>query len=214
MPKDDLEKFREESLTHLKRIRLEDIAIFDGGLIDENFTIVARPDGEMLLRINEVISVLKDIDPKQYYYPLDQIHLTILGNIDKGVDPDRIIEAMRTILPKYRVIFSLLGLGGSNGSVSIVAYPEFDLSSLRRELREFIESEGERYDTGLPHGEHVGWINIMRYSSKTSQEFLDKLPEMKDIGLGKMFPRTIELYRDTTKIMDQERIELLYSNKC
>lgn len=210
MDKSISQRFREASRKQLQTLKPEDIIIFDDKPIPENYTVIIRPKDETLEIIQNIIKQLKLIEPKQFYYPTESIHMTLIGNIDISIHPDIIVNSVQQIMNKYTMKFILQGLGSNNLCVSINTYPfEFSIHEIRNVLRKMLNHQGEDYQKFIEYYEYIGWINICRYLQIPQQSFLHLLYSYRDKIFGELVPVSIEIYKTTSKILAADRSTLI-----
>src|SRR5690554_5948089 len=108
-------------------------------------TLLAYPDIETRQNIGRLMEALKKIDPSQYYYPLIDIHVTVLSIISctanfqlEEIKPERYIDLLSDILaasPKFNIAFK--GITASSSCVMVQGFPlDNQLNLLRDSLRE------------------------------------------------------------------------------
>src|SRR5436309_2911928 len=98
MPLDSLENFRRESLNQLQTLQPQEVVFFDEKPIEEIITIVVRPSAENIETLKGLINDLKEIEPNQYYYPVNFLHATILGKISAEVDLSFLKQAISSVI--------------------------------------------------------------------------------------------------------------------
>jgi len=212
-----LKKFRNASLEELKNLKPEEIKIFKNTPIKESLTIVARLPLQALRNIKKLISELKRIEPSHYYYPTGQLHLTILGNIPAEINVKRVNRTIKETILLYSLNFNLWGLGSNVYCSSISAYPiSFSIHKLREKLRQKLGGVGADYKKPtltkqLSLYEYMGWINYLRFLKKPKQKLLDKLYELKDRNFSKATIKRIEVYKNTSKVLDPKKADLISS---
>ncbi len=177
-----IEKFRESSLDQLKALKAADIVLLDEAPIQENITIVAKPPKESIKKISKLISELKLLDSNQFFYPVERLHLTILGNIPVTVDIKSHLQSIKSVLMKQEIAFKLYGIGSN---------------------------QADNYSRILEFYEYVGWINYMRYLEQPQQSFLDKLFAYKDTVFGVMPVSKVQIFRTTSKTIDSQQSTLI-----
>ncbi len=141
----------------------------------------------------KLIDPLRQIDPTQYYYSNGSLHITfhsvrIIHNPPSYTDLD--IKNSKQLLAKFvpperPFPFVLQGVLSMPTSVSLIALvtPEYD-QFIRRLRHEFISSgipDDKKYFT-----DKMVFANttICRYTHKPSQEFLEKVAELKNLFIG------------------------------
>lgn len=139
------------------------------------------------------INPLKAIDPSQYYYPDQALHITfhsirVIHNPPTFTQSD--IEASQTLLERIIPLewpfpFILRGVLSMPTSASVVALitPEYD-AFIRRIRKTFT-------DTGIPDDkkyftDEMVFANstFCRYTHTPSEKFLEVLQSMKDLDIG------------------------------
>src|SRR5689334_2143882 len=87
------EDFRSQSLAQLQNLKPEDINIFDHKDSPANYALVGKPNVEAIEIFREIYKELRLIDLDQYYYPLEILHLTFVGDLPLDLDVNKLIEA-------------------------------------------------------------------------------------------------------------------------
>lgn len=206
-----LEEFKKQSQNQLINLQPADINTFTNQPIKENYTIVVRPSLETIARINEYIYELREIDPHQYYYNPENLHLTIMGEISTNINEQELIEKSKKVLGNYNIRFKLQGIGSNEYCSSINAYPMgFSIHELRTELRNALSQKGTDYSLHLSYYEYVGWINNLRYNGTPPKGLLDNLKKNMNRDFGNLVPGSIGLYIVSSKILDFNRDKMLY----
>ncbi len=204
--------FRSQSMQQLEQLTPEQVVPFETDDIAPNYTIVLRPEEKAIAVTASLISHIHEIDPGHYMYPLDQLHMTLIGNLSIEAAPEVIIDAVKKYITKDALQFVLFGLGSNGQSSSISAYPHnLGLAQLRAVLRTAVGTHGDDFTSSLPAYEKVCWMNYMRYKHKPKQELLDFIRSQKDTRYGQISIDSIQLIKNTSKILDPKKCELIYS---
>ena len=124
METQQLQDFRNQSISQLLNLKPAVIQLFTTDEITENFTIIIRPDNKTIEVINKLSITLKKVDSEQYYYPLDNLHLTVLGNIPISISVNKIIDAVEKITLDNTYRFILKGLASNQYCSSVNCYPD------------------------------------------------------------------------------------------
>ncbi|MCR4326449.1 MAG: hypothetical protein NUV52_02230 [Candidatus Roizmanbacteria bacterium] len=162
--------FRSQSMRQIEQITPEAIIPMETDDIEQNYTIVLRPEQKAIDAADKLIQQINEIDPGQYRYPLNQLHITLLGNLAIETGAEIIIQAIKHHVTKEALRFIFFGLGSNGQSSSISAYPiGIDIAQLRVSLRRAIGIHGDDYTTSLPAYEKVCWMNYMRYKKSQNK---------------------------------------------
>jgi len=212
MDKIMLSQFRNDSLNQLRNLVPDKIIHFANSRIPANYTLVAQPDVNSLHKIMDLTNELKKLEPKQFYYPENILHLTLIGNLSLTTDIEKLKQNLPRIIKNYNFSFNLYGIGSNIHSSSVSAYPNnFSFHALREELRRLVGAHGDNFSSIIKSYEYVGWISYLRYLQKPSREFLAKLYSYKDTQFGQLKPQIIKLYKTTSKVLAEGDAELIYT---
>ena len=203
-------EFRSQSLLQLEQLTPEQIVPFVIDKIKENYTIVFRPEAKAIEAVQSLMSKIRAIDPHQYMYPVEQLHMTLIGNIPISIPVDTIKRAVKKYVIKDSVKFILFGLGSNGYCSSVSAYPNgFDVTQTRNSIRAAIGNRGDDFTSFIPAYEKVCWINYMRYKQTPKKELLDFLLSQKDTNFGEIGVGAIQLYKTTSKTLNPLKCEIL-----
>ncbi|WP_234573260.1 2'-5' RNA ligase family protein [Rhodohalobacter sp. 614A] len=108
-------------------------------------TLLARPSEQVKQNISEMLNEIKSVAPLQYYYPLSDLHFTVLSVIScysgfslTDIQSSRyinLIELVTTSFSPFRIRFQ--GITASPSCIIVQGFPEDDsLNELRTKLRE------------------------------------------------------------------------------
>ena len=107
-------------------------------------TLLIRPSEEVRQKIHDVLSLIKDIEPDQYYYPQSDMHITVLSIIScyqgfdiEGVNLEAIKQVIQSCLKDIKEVkIHFKGITASPSCVLIQGYPQKDtLEAVRNQLR-------------------------------------------------------------------------------
>lgn len=150
----------------------------------------------------KLIKLLREADPRQYYYLPQSLHLTI-QNIrtinqpplfnDGDIAKTKIV--FEKIIPKYRQFeFKLEGLFELPTSLGIRAFSDDTIKNLCLELRKKLEEVGSPDNKKYITNEVIiGNVSICRYTQQPNNAFLAKVRELKNVKIGKLSVKTISL---------------------
>lgn len=82
-------------------VNSESVKLFDlskDDWMEPNFTLNYFPEGDILNALYDVVEKYKKIDPDNYYYRKDGLHITILGDIDIDVNSEQIVDFVKQYL--------------------------------------------------------------------------------------------------------------------
>ena len=196
-------EFRQQSYRQLHDLKPQDIIPYTAARVEQNYTILARPNEENIKNITSFTKDLQTIDSNQYYYRPDQLHITILGGLSMKLPKDEFVARTRPIITRYHIKFQLVGLGSNGNCSSALAYPDgFSLHNLREELREALHEKGTPYDIHLSRYEYMGWMNYMRYLQPPKEELLKTLRDNEERLFGPLPSPEVQLYKATSKILN------------
>jgi hypothetical protein len=201
--------FRAQSWQQLATLQPREVIPFHDSPLPENYTIVLRPPTEVIHTITALQSELQNLNPDHYYYPAEQLHLTILGKMETTIAATQIITALQGMI-KLPYRFVLYGLGSNQLGVSLSAYPDFNMAQLRQQLRQTIGTQGDDYSFHLPAYEQVGWINCLRYTHEPSLELLAYLRDQRDRFFGVADFPVVQLYKNRSKVLSPHLTELIW----
>lgn len=181
------EQFKRDSLKQLQELDTQQVELFSSiNQLPPFVTIVAFPSPEVIGEIMKLIESLKLIDPNQFYYAPENLHLTILGNLPADLADAQIISAVKKVLPA-QIEFEVEDLACNTRGPSICAYPiSMDLKSTRDNLRRELNVKGDDYTSFISAYEHLAWINFARFLSKPQPSLLSYFLENKQLKLGKL----------------------------
>ncbi len=166
-------------------------------------TLLIRPPLLIKKRIELFLNELKSIDNQQYYYPLPDIHITVMSIIScydgfelKNISIPgyiRIIEKSMQDVVKFRIKFK--GITASTSTIMIQGFYGETLNLLRNNLRIHFQSSpleqtlDKRYTIKTAHS------TVVRFQNKLEQEnnYLDVLEKWKDYDFGEFDVNRVEL---------------------
>ena len=135
-------------------------------------TLLARPVEGVLAKVDALLQDLKKIEPEQYYYPLEDIHLTIISLIScySGFEISKInqqdyIELASSCLKDintFNIKFS--GLTASPSSIMIQGFPEeATLEKLRNRLRSAFKSSTLEQSIDKRYAISTAHLTVVRF---------------------------------------------------
>jgi 2'-5' RNA ligase len=206
------QEFRQQSIDQLKNLKRADINIYDYKDSPPHYTIVGRPNKESIEIFRKLYSELQVIEPDQYYYPLDILHITFVGDLSIDTDTEQLINAGKNAAKGMNFEFDLFGIGSNKNSSGVTAYPiNFSIHEFREKIRKEIGQHGNDYSGILKNFEYMAWVNYLRYTKTPSQEFLDKLYSLKDTHFGKIRVDKLEVFKFWSRVFEKDKVELMHS---
>lgn len=158
------------------------------------FTSVAFVPSNLVQKmIEQVINLLRKVDPMQYFYIPGSFHITI-NNIRTIANPplfnnediEKARGVFKRIIPKYKPFtFELKRLFELPTSLAISAFSNEILGNLALELR------AELKQAGIPDNKTyaaedviIGNATISRFTDTPNPAFKEKIKELKEIEIG------------------------------
>lgn len=152
--------------------------------------------------IQKIINPLKEVDKRQYYYPLKSLHLTI-QNIRTINDPplfnekdvEKVKSVFKKIIPKHKSFyFELKGLFEMPSSLSICGYSNEAIKYLVLELRDELQKISVPDNKIYASSEiFFGNINVCRYPVNPNGNFVKKVKELKNINISRLEIKKVSL---------------------
>lgn len=201
---------------HYNRLWLESLEKFGFGefepdrrIDDPNddrygLTLLIRPSLKIRKKIAEVIQKLRPYAPEQYYYPVSDMHVTVLSIIScqSGFEIDQInteeyISVIQSAVDKcapFSIEFK--GITASPSAIMICGYPEEDaLNTLRDHLRQAFKGSSLHHTIDKRYALKTAHITAFRFRHTISdpQLFTRALKEIKEVSFGMDTVRELEL---------------------
>jgi len=166
-------------------------------------TLLIRPPLLVKKRIEIFLNELKNIDNQQYYYPLSDIHITVMSIIScyDGFDlknisiPNyiRIIEKSIQDVGKFRIKFK--GITASTSTIMIQGFYGEILNTLRNNLRINFQKSHLEQTIDKRYSIKTGHSTVVRFQNKLEQEnnYLEALEKYKDFDFGEFDVNRVEL---------------------
>ncbi|MBB3838657.1 2'-5' RNA ligase [Runella defluvii] len=135
-------------------------------------TLIARPSAESKQQIHTMLDALFLLEPQQYYYPLTDIHLTVLSIIScyegfslSAIHPQEYIDRIREVVKKYagfRVRFS--GITASASCVLVQGFPMDDtLAAIRNDLRTTFKTSSLQHSIDKRYSIQTAHSTVIRF---------------------------------------------------
>lgn len=157
-------------------------------------SLVAPLNSSLFSKVLGVMKKLEEIEPEQYYYPLENIHLTLMNITDfsenfvldkkKRECYKRIIKKVFRDSQLFEVEFK--GITASKGAVIIQGF----CNNAIRELREKLRQEALKEGIGLKedYKRETAHLTIIRFRKKlrSPEEFANQIEELRNTKIGIM----------------------------
>ncbi len=166
-------------------------------------TIAGWIDHDLATEIDEIlIQPLKAVDPRQYYYPQDNLHTTLLTLFLAAAPPlftqadiDIITKVLTKVMPKLKPItYHLKGLFLMPNSIGIRGYTGHELHETITTIRAALAERGIVIDPGLASDEvYFGHITLCRFITPPNSAFWRKTVELRNRGFGHRTSNTLSL---------------------
>lgn len=171
-------------------------------------TLLARPQSEVRQKLQELLQELAQLEPEQYYYPIEDLHITLLSLIScypgftlAQIDPlsyTALVEKALRDIPAFRVEFS--GLTASPSCVMAQGFPEGEaISQLRHNLRTLFQASPLQQSIDQRYTLQTAHCTLVRFRRPLSHpmKFLEKLQEYQAYAFGVSWVQEVELvYND------------------
>jgi 2'-5' RNA ligase len=166
-------------------------------------SLLIRPPLLVKKRIEIFLNELKNIDNQQYYYPLSDIHITVMSIIScyDGFDlknisiPNyiRIIEKSIQDVGKFRIKFK--GITASTSTIMIQGFYGEILNTLRNNLRVNFQKSNLEQTIDKRYSIKTGHSTVVRFQNKLEQKsnYLDVLEKYKDFDFGEFDVNRVKL---------------------
>lgn len=168
-------------------------------------TLLVRLDRKILDNIQVVLRKLSRIEPYQYYYPVTDLHITLMdliGAKEGFVYKREVLQSYKQMLkavlpnvPSFEVSFD--GATISDGAVILKGYYSHGLLFLRDSIRRFAKLHDipleERYPSFTAH------VTIVRFREKMRRRnlYLNEIERLENRHFGKMDVKQTEfVYHD------------------
>ncbi|AMM50767.1 hypothetical protein TH61_05645 [Rufibacter sp. DG15C] len=171
-------------------------------------TLLARPNPEVQTRIQEMLQRLKVVEPSQYYYPAQDLHLTLLSIISCLPDFDsrsiqagdycRLLqEALHGIQP---FIIYYKGITASPSCIMVQGFPDGEgLQQLREQVRTAFKNSDLPHTIDQRYEIHTAHSTVLRFQAplKNPAAFLSLLEQFRATDFGSFTIEQVELvYND------------------
>lgn len=179
--------------------------LIDSGT-DKRFglTLVARPPQHVLYEIFSFLETAKQLEPEQYFYPAEDVHLTVLSvvscfdgfRLDKITVNDYVdvINKCTTHFGAFNIDFT--GVTASPGAVMLRGIPAGDaLNGLRDVLRKEFKSSGLFHTIDKRYTIFTAHSTVLRFRKplRDHQKFLSLLEKFRYHSFGSFHIARVDL---------------------
>jgi len=209
-------KISNENIEYIKTNNVEvDKYLFEGRVDSRRGISLIIPVTQIFKKYKELISKFLKVDPSQYYYPYEDLHITIFDFIqasinyktDKGLE-DQFIEIADEILNGTNMFnINMKGIVFSKAAGIIKGYDNNKIVPMRENIRRLLLKSklpnDERYKSKTAH------ITFLRFMNNISEptEFYELIKDFKEKEFGIEKVTKIELVEhDWYNKSDSKRI--------
>ena len=171
-------------------------------------TLIVKPNAQIKKNIQIFFNELKTIDSSQYYYPLSDIHVTVISIIScydgfnlTDISLSQYVEIIKTSIADLKnIVIDFKGVTASGSAVMLQGFPmNNSLNDLRNKLRNNFkrsvleQSIDKRYSIFTAHS------TVVRFSEKIkdSTKFMEVLEKYRQYNFGRFEVENLELvYND------------------
>lgn len=158
-------------------------------------TVIARLAPEVVQRIGEFLEAIRAIEPRQYYYPLADIHITVLSLFTATEQPqpylarveEYITAVSDALVSAPAFTLDTIGITLSSGAVLTQGFPQdTTLTQIRDRLRARLTAQGlgggldQRYRLRTAHN------TVIRFAAplQAANRFVDALQDYREYVFG------------------------------
>lgn len=183
-------------------------------------TLIARPSIKVRKNVSEMLNKIQLIAPGQYYYPVSDMHVTVLSIIScqagftlKNIDLPKYTELIKSTIANIGPLnINFQGITASPSAIMICGFPELNaLNNIRFKLRETFKQSSLYHTIDQRYFLQTAHITVIRFCRELSNlsAFIQKVQELKDTQFGSCTINELELvgndwYQRKDKV---ERIE-------
>lgn len=167
-------------------------------------TLLARPSKKVKQNISKTLEEIKDVAPRQYYYPESDVHVTILSiiscyagfSIDQ-IDKDhykKIVQSAIDSIDPFEIEFR--GVTASPSCILIQGFPKGNqLSVMRNKLKKKFKESSLQQTIDKRYQLQTSHITVVRFreSFKNPGKFINKITRLRDRNFGSCVIDQVEL---------------------
>ena len=200
--------FRESSKDILEGHHFIDYQINSSSDNRFGLTIIVKPNAQIKNNIQGFFNELKTIDSSQYYYPLSDIHLTVISIIScyegfslTNISLPQYIKIIKTSIADLKnIVIDFNGITTSDAAIMLQGFPmNNSLNKLRNNLRNNFKSSSLEQSIDKRYSIITAHSTVIRFSEKIkdSAKFMEILEKYRQYNFGRFEVENIELvYND------------------
>ncbi len=185
------------TLPAIRNGEIEIDSVLASGIPDgrRGFTLIARPCPEVQSRIMEFLHELRGLEPEQYYYHPDALHMTVLSlftatehyekfTADVGNYQAATHSALKGIHP-FQIEFR--GITASTGAIMVQGFPDSTmLETVRTRLRSELLRRGLNDGVDSRYRLITAHITVARFrkSLRDGRKFASELEQWRETSFG------------------------------
>lgn len=167
-------------------------------------TLLARPSNEIKQQISLTLDEIKEVAPRQYYYPESDLHVTVLSIIScypefsiNQIDPEEYQEIVQSVVGStapFEIEFR--GVTASPSCILIQGFPKGNqLTVLRDELRKAFKESGLQHSIDKRYTLQTSHMTVVRFREpfKHPGKFINKITRLRDRHFGSCMIDQVEL---------------------
>ena len=171
-------------------------------------TLIAKPNAQIKNNIQIFFNELKTIDSSQYYYPLSDIHVTVISIIScydgfslQNISLPQYVEIIKTSIAELKnLVIDFKGVTASDSAIMLQGFPlNNSLNELRSNLRQNFKSSGLEQSIDKRYSIFTAHSTVVRFSEKIkdSVKFMEILEKYRHYNFGRFEVENLELvYND------------------
>lgn len=222
---------------HYQQLRTRSVQQFEAGhfeydvLLDapadsrRGITLLARPPLAVREAVEIMLSDFKASEPEQYYYPITDIHLTVLSIIScyegfslSVIDPVRYAALVREAISEQKSFkIQFRGITASPSCLLIQGFPlDNALQKIRDDLRQYFRNSGLQHSIDKRYAIQTAHSTVVRFRKPFVQPkaFIQKIKSYEEIELGTFEVHELELVfndwyqkAENTAVLERFRLE-------
>lgn len=167
-------------------------------------TLLLRPDNNVNEEIQKILTKIKSIEPKQYYYPSSDVHVTVMSIIScyngfnlsqiQIEDYIKVIKKSLDEIKNFEIEFR--GLTSSPSCLMVQGFiKDTTLNEIRNNLRNNFKDSSLEQSIDKRYAIQTAHSTIFRLKEKLNNkdQFLKTIEEYRDYNFGTFSVDTLEL---------------------